>query len=693
MPQDADEPLRSLRNIGIIAHIDAGKTTTTERILLYTGRIHRPGEVHEGNTTMDWMAQERARGITITAAATTCRWKDCAINIIDTPGHVDFTVEVERSLRILDGAVVVFCAVGGVQPQSETVWRQANRYRVARLTFINKMDRIGANFLRTVEQMRSKLNASPLIVQLPIGAEDKFEGEIDLVRMKAYTYSRDDYGETVIVSDIPEEMRVEADHYRAQMLDSLSRYSDNILEALVEGREPDESEIRKALRVATLKAEVFPVFCGSAFKNKGVQPLLDGIVDYLPSPLDKEAVKGFSPKDEKREEVRIPTDETPFCALAFKLQSDTFIGKLIYSRIYSGRVKAGQVVWNANTGKRERIQRILQMHADKRSEIESAGTGAIVALAGLKTTLTGHTLCDERHAILLENIKFPEPVVEIAIEPKSKADLEKLISALSKLMEDDPTFKVRKDESTGQTLIAGMGELHLEIIASRLLEEFKVVANIGKPQVAYCETIRKSAEHEYKHIKQSGGKGQYAHLVFSIEPLVSGKGIDFVSKITGGSIPREFVSAVETGFREAFNAGPLAGYPVIGVRVTLLDGSTHPVDSSEVAFHIAASLGLREAMQKAQPILLEPVMKVDIFTPEEYTGNVIGDIQKRNAQINHLESKDGMQIVSANAPLSEMFGYATVLRSQTQGRAAFTMEFCRYQEVGKETYKRLTGCL
>jgi elongation factor G len=691
MPQDADDPLRSLRNIGIIAHIDAGKTTTTERILLYTGRIHRPGEVHEGNTTMDWMAQERARGITITAAATTCRWKDCAINIIDTPGHVDFTVEVERSLRILDGAVVVFCAVGGVQPQSETVWRQANRYKVPRITFINKMDRVGANFFGAVAQMRTKLGALPVIVQLPVGAEDQFRGVIDLVRMKAYSYSETDFGETVVESEIPENQSAEARKYRDDMLETLSHHSDVLLEMLVNGQETPETEVVKALRSATLSAKVFPVFCGSAFKNKGVQQLLDGVVAYLPSPLDKEPVKGFSPKDEKREEVRNPSDAEPFTALAFKLQTDPFVGKLIYARVYAGRIKAGQVVYNANTGKRERVQRILLMHADKRSEIESVGTGAIVALAGLKATLTGHTLCDERHAILLENIKFPEPVVEIAIEPKSKADMEKLVVALDKMMEDDPTFKVRKDETTGQTLIAGMGELHLEVIATRLTEEFKVLANIGKPQVAYCETIKSAAEQEYRHVKQSGGKGQYAHIVFRIEPLETGMGIEFVSRVTGGAVPREFIAATEKGFREAFNAGPLAGYPVIGVRVTLLDGSTHPVDSSDIAFHIAASLGLREAMQSAHPVLLEPVMKVDIFTPEEYTGNVVSDIQKRNAQINHLESKEGMQVISANAPLSEMFGYATALRSQSQGRASFTMEFYRYHEVGKETYKRLTG--
>jgi elongation factor G len=684
-------PLQDIRNIGIIAHIDAGKTTTTERILLYTGRIHRLGEVHEGNTTMDWMDQERERGITITAAATTCRWRNRLINIIDTPGHVDFTVEVERSLRVLDGAIVVFCAVGGVQPQSETVWHQADRYRVPRITFINKMDRVGARFFGTVDDMKKRLNAVPLIIELPIGAEDRFEGVVDLVRLKAYRFDPSTFGREVVEADIPAGMAGEVKKYREALLDELSKHSDTILEKMVLGNDVPEGDIIAALRKVTVEVKGFPVLCGSAFKNKGVQNLLDAVVDYLPSPPEVPPVQGFSVKSPEKRETRRASHDEPFSALAFKIQSDPFVGKLIYVRVYSGRAPAGRAVYNTGTRKRERVQKILRMHADKRAELTEMRTGDIVALAGLRSTRTGDSLCDEKHALSLEQIHFPEPVIQSAIEPKSKADQVKLMDALNRLAEDDPTFKVKTDENTGQLIIAGMGELHLEVLTNRLVREFNVNANMGKPQVAYNETIRAKASQLYEHIKQSGGKGQYAKIAFTVEPGGSGSGFVFRNAVKGGAVPKEYIPSVQRGLREGLNCGPLAGYPVIDVRVTLTDGGTHPVDSSDHAFQIAASRGIREALQKARPVLLEPIMKVDITVPEEYTGNVVSDLNKRNCQIRTLDSREAVQVVSASVPLSNMFGYATILRSLTQGRAAFTMEFSHYEGVSKETHKRLTG--
>ena len=683
-------PLKDIRNIGIIAHIDAGKTTTTERILLYTGRIHRPGEVHEGNTIMDWMDQEKERGITITAAATTCRWKDSVINIIDTPGHVDFTVEVERSLRVLDGAVVVFCAVGGVQPQSETVWRQADRYGVPRLAFINKMDRVGADFLGTVKAMRDKLNARPLILQLPLGAEDAFAGVADLVRMKACYYS-EDFGRSVEEKEIPAEHLGQARQYRGLLLEELSHFNDAILEAILSDKEVPEELVRKVIRECAVEARFFPVLCGSAFKNKGVQNLLDAIVDYLPSPLDKKAVEGFSPDRKDRKEIRRPDDKEPFSALAFKIQSDPFVGKLIYLRVYSGRVRVGQTVYNPAVNKRERIQRIFQMHADKRSEKNGICAGDIVAVTGLKNCRTGDTLCEEKHSLLLERIHFPEPVIQMAVEPRSKADQEKLQEALRRLAEDDPTFKVRLDENTGQTILSGMGELHLEVLTTRLEREFGLSTHTGNPQVAYSETITAPVSHVYKHERQTGGRGQFAHIVFSLAPQEAGAGFSFENHVRGNDVPREFVPAVEKGFREGLNFGPLAGYPVIDVKATLTGGSFHSVDSSDLAFHIAASLGVREALKLALPVILEPIMKVDITVPEEYTGNVMSDLNKRGCQISRLDVREGVQVVSASVPLERMFGYATALRSLTQGRASFTMEFFRNDRVSAETHKRLTG--
>src|SRR3989339_245930 len=680
-----------IRNIGIIAHIDAGKTTTTERILLYTGKIHRPGEVHDGNTIMDWMDQERERGITITAAATTCRWKEHTINIIDTPGHVDFTVEVERSLRVLDGAVVVFCAVGGVQPQSETVWHQADKYRIPRLTFINKMDRVGADFLGTVEAMRKKLNARPLILQMPIGSEEAFIGIVDLVEFKAAYFSEDDYGSHVRYEEIPEGLVAEARTRRMEMLEELSHDSDVILEKLLEDKEIEAVEIQQALRTAIVQSRMFPVLCGSAFKNKGVQQLLDAVVAYLPSPLDRGTVSGHSLRTPEDIETRFPSEKEPLSALAFKIQSDQFVGRLVFTRVYSGILRVGDAVFNANTGKRERVQRIFQMHADKRIEIDRARCGDIVALTGLRQTVTGTTLCDDKRPLLFEAISFPTPVIEIAIEPKSKADQEKLGMSLAKLSEDDPTFKVRSDENTGQTLISGMGELHLEVITTRLMREFHVEANVGKPYVSYSETITRSIDRDFRYQKQTGGKGHYAHIIFSVGPGKPNSGFIFRNDIVGGQVPREFIPAIEHGMKDALNFGPRAGYPVTDVQVVLTGGSSHSVDSSDLAFRIAGSLGIKEALAQAAPIILEPIMKVNVFVPEEYTGQVTGDINKRNAQILGIENKGNFQIITAEVPLAEMFGYATTARSLSQGRASFAMEFSHIKEVSKETYKRLTG--
>ncbi len=691
MASGQDDDLRSLRNIGIVAHIDAGKTTVTERILLYTGRIHRPGEVHDGNTVMDWMDQERERGITITAAATKCSWKSSSINIVDTPGHVDFTVEVERSLRVLDGAVVVFCAVGGVQPQSETVWRQANRYHVPRITFVNKMDRAGADFFSVIDQIKLKLSATPLVLQLPIGEGESFAGVVDLLTMRALFFNEAEYGAHAFERDIPPESLLDAKRYRDDLLDALSKSNDSILEALVEGRDLSREDLLKAVREATISGVCVPVLCGSAFKNKGVVSLLDAIVDFLPSPIDKGAITAVSAHVGGNEVGITPSDDGPFTALAFKIQSDPFVGKLVYARVYSGRLKVGQAVYNSSIDKRERVQKLLQMHADKRSEIDSVGTGAIVALSGLKNTLTGHTLNGDKPGVLLESIKFPEPVVEIAVEPKSKVDLERMMESLFKMVEDDPTFRVKKDENTGQTIIAGMGELHLDVITRRLVDEFKVVVNIGRPQVSYAETVKSASSMEYAYDKQTGGKRLYAQVNLSIEPQSAMSGVKFEFKDSFSHAPKEFISAIERGVRDGLQAGVLAGNPVIDVKVVLNSIDFHPSDSSELSFQIASSIAIRELLLKALPIVLEPVMKVDIFVPEEFTGNVISDINKRNAQVNHLELRDGTQTITAVAPLVNMFGYATTLRSLTQGRASFSMEFSHYKEVSAETHKRLTG--
>lgn len=681
--------LEKTRNIGIMAHIDAGKTTTTERILYYTGKIHKIGETHEGAAQMDWMEQEQERGITITSAATTCMWRGHRINIIDTPGHVDFTVEVERSLRVLDGAVAVFCAKGGVEPQSETVWRQADKYHVPRLAFVNKMDIIGADFFRVVDMIRDRLNAKPVPVQLPIGKEDTFVGVVDLVRMNARIY-KDDLGEKYEITEIPSDMLSLAEEYREKLLDSIADFDEELMMKYLDGEEITEEEIIRAIRKGTVNVKITPVLCGSSYKNKGVQPLLDAIVDYLPSPIDIPPVKGIGVNSEEEEE-RISSDDEPFSALAFKIVSDPFVGKLAYFRVYSGTLKSGSYIYNSTKGKKERIGRLLRMHANKRQEIDEVFAGDIAAAVGLKDTTTGDTLCDENHPIILESMDFPEPVIRVAIEPKTKASQDKMATALQKLAEEDPTFKTYTDEETGQTIIAGMGELHLEIIVDRLMREFKVEANVGSPQVAYKETIQKAADAEGKYVRQSGGRGQYGHVKIKIEPQEPGAGYEFVNAIVGGAIPKEFIPAVDAGVREALESGVIAGYPVLDVKVTLYDGSYHEVDSSEMAFKIAASMAVRDAIMKAKPVLLEPVMKVEVIVPEEYMGDVIGDINSRRGRIEGMEARSGAQVIRAFVPLAEMFGYATDLRSKTQGRGVYSMQFDHYEPVPSNIAEKIIG--
>ncbi|MCB4792214.1 MAG: elongation factor G [Elusimicrobia bacterium] len=676
--------LDKIRNIGIIAHIDAGKTTTTERILYYTGRIYKMGEVHEGTTTMDWMEQERERGITITAAATYAEWKDCQINIIDTPGHVDFTAEVERSLRVLDGAIVVFDSVSGVEPQSETVWRQADRYGVPRLAFANKMDRTGANYPQLIKQIKKRLGSQPLPIHIPIGAEDTFKGIIDLVEMKTYIWEGSGMDIKYSVSDtIPEDYQKSALHHHDKLLEHLSDINESIMKNYVEGNPVDVATIKESIRKGTLENKFVPVLCGSAFKNIAIQPLLDAVCDYLPSPLEVKEIVGIDPETEK-EITRKASDDDPFCALAFKIQTDPFVGKVTYFRVYSGTLECGSYVHNSRKGKKERISRILHMHADKREEIKKVFAGDIAAAVGLKLTTTGETLCDEDHPIALETMHFPEPVIFVAIEPKSKADEEKLGVALGRLVEEDPTFRVKTDEETSQTIISGMGELHLEIIVDRLKREFSVDANVGRPQVAYRETIKKSAEVQGKYIRQTGGRGQYGDVWLKVEPNEHGKGFEFINKIVGGSIPREYIPAVEKGVKEAMSSGVLAGYPVVDVKVTLFDGSYHEVDSSEMAFKIAGSMAFKEGTKRADPMILEPIMKIEIIVPEEYMGDAIGDLNSRRGKIKGMELKNKVQHIKGLVPLSEMFGYSTSIRSLTQGRGNYNMEPSHYEEVPKQ---------
>ena len=673
--------LENTRNIGIMAHIDAGKTTTTERILFYTGVNYRLGETHDGTATMDWMEQEQERGITITSAATTCHWKGVRINIIDTPGHVDFTVEVERSLRVLDGSVTVLCAKGGVEPQTETVWRQADKYHVPRLVYVNKMDMMGADFYNVLKMMDERLKCNAVPIQLPIGKEDTFRGVVDLIKMKAYVFY-DDLGKDMREEEIPADMAELAKRYRDHMLESISDQDEEIMMLYLEGEEIPEKMIRTALRKATIGYKIVPVTCGSSYKNKGVQELLDAIVEYMPSPLDKKAISGVNPKTEE-EETREPSDDAPFSALAFKIMTDPYVGKLAFFRVYSGTLESGKTVINTNKNQRERMGRILLMHANHREDLDCVYSGDIAAAVGLKNTTTGDTLCDAAHPIVLESMEFPEPVIRVAIEPKTKAGQEKMGLALAKLAEEDPTFKTYTDEETGQTIIAGMGELHLEIIVDRLLREFKVEANVGAPQVAYKETITKAVTQETKYVRQSGGKGQYGHVKILVEPNESGKGFEFINKTVGGSVPKEYIPAVEQGVRGAMESGVLAGFPVVDVKVTLLDGSYHEVDSSEMAFKIAGSMAFKEACQKAGPVVLEPIMKVCIIVPDEYMGDVIGDVTSRRGNIQGLTQRNGAQQIDCFVPLSEMFGYATNLRSRTQGRGQFTMEPSHYVELNK----------
>ncbi|RMD92130.1 MAG: elongation factor G [Calditrichaeota bacterium] len=681
-------PLEKTRNIGIMAHIDAGKTTTTERILFYAGKIHRMGEVHEGSATMDWMEQERERGITITSAAITCEWRGHRINIIDTPGHVDFTVEVERSLRVLDGAIALFCAVGGVEPQSETVWRQADKYHIPRIAFINKMDRTGANFYGTMDMIRERLGAKVVPLQIPFGEGEMFTGLIDLVKMKGIIYHEDTLGTTWDEIEIPNDLRDKAEEYRNHLLESVSEFDDTLLEKYLEGEEIEEEDIIRAVRKATLSVSITPVLLGSAFKNKGIQRLLDAVVNYLPSPLDIPAIEGIHPKTGEKI-FRKPSDDEPFAALAFKIMTDPYVGRLTYFRVYSGVLKAGSYVYNPNIGKRERVARLLLMSANKRTDIEEVMTGDIVAAVGLKQTKTGHTLCAENKPIILESMHFPEPVISVAIEPKTKADQDKLGESLIKLAEEDPTFQVRTDQETGQTIIYGMGELHLEIIVDRLLREFKVGANVGRPQVAYKETITKKATAEGKFIRQSGGRGQYGHVVIEVEPAERGKGLEFESKIVGGTIPKEYINPVAEGIREAMTTGVISGYPLIDIKVTLIDGSYHEVDSSEMAFKIAGSIALKNAVMKADPVLMEPIMDVEIVVPEEYLGEVMGDLNSRRAKVRGIMPRKDGQVVSAYVPLGEMFGYATTLRSLTQGRAIYTMKFSHYEQAPQSVAEKI----
>ena len=686
--------LENTRNIGIMAHIDAGKTTTTERILYYTGVNYKLGETHEGTATMDWMEQEKERGITITSAATTCYWKgskdqfpQTRINIIDTPGHVDFTVEVERSLRVLDGSVTVMCAKGGVEPQSETVWRQADHYHVPRMIYVNKMDITGADFYHVLDMVHDRLKANAVPIQLPIGKEDTFKGIIDLVEMDADIYY-DQLGKDMRVEPIPEDMVDLANEYREKLLDAVSMFDDEIMELYLEGKEIPTAKIRAAIRQATCAVEMVPVTCGSSYRNKGVQKLLDAIVDYMPAPTDVPAIKGVNPKTDEEEE-RKSSDDEPFAALAFKIMTDPYVGRLSFFRVYSGTLTTGSSVLNATKGKRERMGRILQMHANHREDIESVYSGDIAAVVGLKNTTTGDTLCDEKHPIILESMEFPEPVIRVAIEPKTKAGQEKMSVALAKLAEEDPTFRTYTDEETGQTIIAGMGELHLEIIVDRLLREFKVEANVGAPQVAYKETIRKAVDQDTKYARQSGGKGQYGHVKIHVEPNESGKGYEFVNAVVGGAIPKEYIPAIDAGIQGAMLSGTVAGYPVVDVKVTLFDGSYHEVDSSEMAFKIAGSMAFKEAMRKADPTLLEPIMKVCVIVPDEYMGDVIGDLNARRGQIQGYEMRSGAQQIDAFVPLAEMFGYATDLRSRTQGRGQYTMEPSHYIELPKGLQEKL----
>lgn len=687
-------PLSKVINIGIMAHIDAGKTTTTERILFFTGKTYKIGEVHEGAAEMDWMEQEKERGITITSAATQCFWKNYCINIIDTPGHVDFTVEVERSIRVLDGAVALFCAVGGVEPQSETVWRQADKYHVPRIAFVNKMDRVGADFFGTVEMMKERLGAHPVPLQIPIGQEENFKGVIDLVEMKAYIWPDDteeDNGVNFTVTDIPQEYKDDALLYRDQMLESIAEYDEDFMEKYYESHDFKKKELYTEIRKATLKAHITPVLCGTAFKNKGVQPLLDAVVNYMPTPLDVPPICGHHPDDEEQLESRKPDDKEPFSALAFKVVADPYIGKLTYVRVYSGVLRSGEYVYNSTLEINERVSRMVLMHANNREQIEVIRTGDIAALVGLKKTFTGHTLCNNDKPIVLEAMKFPEPVISIAIEPKTKADQKKLAISLGKLAEEDPTFKIHYDEETNQTVISGMGELHLEILVDRLKREYSVEANVGAPRVAYRETISKAVERECKFVRQSGGKGQYGHVYLRIEPMAPGFGFEFKNEVVGGVIPREYIPAVEKGVIEAMKTGVLAGYPMVDLSVTVFDGSFHAVDSSEMAFTIAGSMAFKEGTAKGDPKLLEPVMSMEVVTPDDYLGDIIGDLNSRRAHIESLDQRKGLQVVRTDVPLSEMFGYATTMRSLTQGRATYTMQFSHYAQVPASVLKKVIG--
>jgi elongation factor G len=683
-------PIEKMRNIGIMAHIDAGKTTTTERVLYYTGRTHKIGEVHEGTAIMDWMEQEQERGITITSAATTCQWRDITINIIDTPGHVDFTAEVERSLRVLDGAVAVFDAVAGVQPQSETVWRQADKYGVPRICFINKMDRVGADFYHAVDTIVERLKARPVPIQIPVGAEDQFKGVVDLITMKARIWRDETLGAKFDDVDIPADLVEKAQHYREQLVEAVSESDDVLFEKFVNGETVTNEELIAGIRKATIAQKIFPVVCGSAFKNKGVQNLLDAVVDYLPSPVDIPPVKGTSIDNPDEEQERKASDTEPFAALVFKIMTDPFVGQLAFIRVYSGKLNAGESVYNVSKGRRERVGRLVKMHANKREEISEILAGDICAAVGLKNVVTGDTICDEKAPVLLESIEFPEPVIQLAIEPKTKADQEKLGMAIQKLVQEDPTLRVSTDPDTGQTILAGMGELHLEIIVDRMQREFNVGANVGKPQVAYRETIRGAAEYDYTHKKQTGGSGQYARTKLRVEPI-PGKGFEFVNEITGGSIPKEFIPAVEKGVREALEGGILAGYPMVDVKVAVFDGAYHEVDSSEMAFKICASICMKEACRKAKPVLLEPVMRVEVVVPEEYMGSVNGDLISRRGRLEGTEIRGTTHLIKSMVPLSEMFGYATELRSRTQGRGSFTMHFGQYEEVPKNIAEEIVA--
>ncbi|MFT4244935.1 MAG: elongation factor G [Micrococcaceae bacterium] len=693
MALDVLSDLKKVRNIGIMAHIDAGKTTATERILYYTGINHKIGETHDGASTMDWMEQEQERGITITSAATTCYWDDYQINIIDTPGHVDFTVEVERSLRVLDGAVAVFDGKEGVEPQSETVWRQADKYDVPRICFVNKMDKLGADFYFTVQTIVDRLHAKPLVMQLPIGAENDFEGVIDLITMKAFTWRGEtEMGAKYEIEDIPEDLQDKAEEYRNELIETVAESDDELMEKYLEGEDLTEDEVKDGVRKLTIASEVYPVFCGSAFKNKGIQPMLDAVVRYLPSPLDVPAISGHSVKDEEEELTRKPEVNEPFAALAFKVASHPFFGTLTYVRVYSGKASSGSQVYNATKQKKERIGKVFQMHSNKENPVDELQAGHIYAVIGLKDTTTGDTLCDPNNQIVLESMSFPEPVIDVAIEPKTKGDQEKLSTAIQKLVAEDPTFRVSLDEETGQTVIGGMGELHLDVFVDRMRREFKVEANVGKPQVAYRETIRRKVEkHDYTHKKQSGGSGQFAKIQFSIEPMeVEGDDLyEFENKVTGGRIPREYIPSVDHGIQDAMKYGVLAGYPVVGIKAVLMDGQYHDVDSSEMAFKIAGVQGMKEAMRKADPALLEPIMAVEVRTPEEYMGDVIGDLNSRRGQISSMEDATGVKVIRANVPLSEMFGYIGDLRSKTQGRAVFSMVFDTYAEVPKNVSEEI----